>query len=275
LDFLYGEWGDQNAEIVNRDGLRIVYLFKKHGTTLPEELLDYQVSEEQLPKRLQLEFAQLSEGLLSNVALATIASIRHVAHHVVGKFNGRMDGPYFHHRAMIPTPDNAESYAVDIVLSELKNAVDKQRVADRYAGGKAIETRIQNIAGDRDQLRLSYEDARGQMKHCDLDISDAVKLIIDGCESTHNDLTVSNKPGKAKMKESVSSLFGNGMDDPKANMKEFASLTGVRAHPGNYLLGSGEYYPALGLGSVVQDQAQRYWICLQASCDAVRLTKEL
>ena len=34
---------NQNAEIVNRDGLRIVYLFKKHGTTLPEELSDYQV----------------------------------------------------------------------------------------------------------------------------------------------------------------------------------------------------------------------------------------
>jgi hypothetical protein len=153
---------NQNAEIVNRDGLRIIYLFKKHGTTLPEELSDYQVSEEQLPERLQLEFAQLSEGLLSNVALATIASIRHAAHHVVGKFNGRMDGPYFHHRATIPTPDDAESYAVEIVLSELKNAIDKQRVADQYAGRKAIEARIQNIAGDRNKLRLSYEDARGQ-----------------------------------------------------------------------------------------------------------------
>ena len=76
------------------------------------------------------------------------------------------------------------------------------------------------------------------------------------------------------MKEAVSSLFGNGLDDTKANMKEFASLTGVRAHPGNYLLGLGEYYPVLGLGSVVQDDAKRYWICLQASCDSVRLTED-
>ena len=56
-------------------------------------------------------------------------------------------------------------------------------------------------------------------------------------------------------------------------MKEFASLTGVRAHPGNYLLGLGDNYPVLGLGSVVQDTDKQYWICLQASCDSVRLKK--
>ncbi|MDH3598378.1 MAG: response regulator receiver domain, partial [Candidatus Tectomicrobia bacterium] len=260
----------QDAEIVTSDGLRIVYLFKKHGTRLPHELLHYQVSEEELPARLLREFARLSEGLLSNVALATIASVRNVAHHVVQKFNSRMDGPYFHHRATLTTPDDAEDYAVEIVLSELKSAIDKQLVARRYAGSEAIEARIRNIAGDRSQLHLSYED-KGEIKHCDLNIDDVVKLIVDGCKDAHDNLTVSNKPSKARIRESVSSLFGSKPDDTKANMREFASLTGIRAHPGNYLFGSGNYRPVLGLGSVVQDKAKQYWICLQASCDSVRL----
>ena len=40
-----------------------------------------------------------------------------------------MDGPFFHHRALIESPEDAEEYAVDIILSELKSAVDKHQVA--------------------------------------------------------------------------------------------------------------------------------------------------
>ena len=181
-----------------------------------------------------------------------------------------MDGPYFHHRATIPIPDDAEDYAVEIVLSELKNAIDKQLVAERFAGSKTIEARIRNIAGNRSQLRLSYEDGGGA-KHCDLNLDDVVKLIVDGCEDAHNDLAVPNKPGKARIKESVSSLFGSNPDNAQANMREFASLTAIRTHPDSYLFEAGDHWPVLGLGSVLKDQDERYWICLQASCDSVRL----
>ena len=47
----------------------------------------------------------------------------------------RWMGHYFHHRALIPNPDDAEGYAVDIVLSELKGAIDKGQVAARSRRG--------------------------------------------------------------------------------------------------------------------------------------------
>ena len=134
-------------EIESRNGVRIVCLFKKNGINLTEPQKANQVSEDQLPKRLQIEFAKLSEGLLSNVALATIASIRTSTHHVLSKFRGQLDGPFFHHCALIESPDDAEKYAVDIVLSELKDAVDKHQVAVNYAGSEAIEKRIREMAG--------------------------------------------------------------------------------------------------------------------------------
>ena len=73
-------------KIESKNGARIVCLFKTHATQLPEPMNDNQVGEDELPERLQTEFAGLSEGLLSNVALTTVASIRSSTHHVLSKF---------------------------------------------------------------------------------------------------------------------------------------------------------------------------------------------
>ena len=122
-----------SLEVKSESGTRIICLFKTHGMKMLAPRDVNQVSEGELPQRLRSEFAILSEGLLSNVALATAGAIRRSIHHILAKFVGSMDGPYFHHRAGIATPEDAEGYAVDIVLSELKGSVDKQRVAAAYA----------------------------------------------------------------------------------------------------------------------------------------------
>ena len=60
-------------EITNKSGVRIVCLFKKQGVLLDPSINGDQISESELPQRLQLEFAKLSEGLLSNAALGVCA----------------------------------------------------------------------------------------------------------------------------------------------------------------------------------------------------------
>src|SRR6202035_4411620 len=110
-----------------------------------------------LPDRLQKEFSLLAGGLLSNVALATIASIRDATHHVLAKMAEPMDAPYFHHRAILPMGSDAEEYSVDVVLSDLKSAVDKRGVAQKYAGPDAIAARIREMAQGSANLRLRYE----------------------------------------------------------------------------------------------------------------------
>jgi Response receiver domain len=116
------------VRIESNHGLRIICLFKAHGVQLADARKDRQVKEKDLPERLQKEFALLAGGLLSNVALATIASIRDSTHHVLAKMAESMDAPYFHHRAILPMVSDAEEYSVDVVLSDLKNAVDKHGV---------------------------------------------------------------------------------------------------------------------------------------------------
>jgi hypothetical protein len=54
-------------------------------------------------------------------------------------------------------------------------------------------------------------------------------------------------------------------------MREFAALTGVKAHPGSHQYADGKRFPKLGLGTIVMDRDETYLLCLQASCDSVRI----
>lgn len=265
-----------DSEITNNSGVRIVCLLKKRGVRLDNSISKDQVCESELPQRLQSEFARLSEGLLSNAALATIASIRNSTHHVLSKFVGRMDGPFFHHRAMIDNPEDAEEYAINIVLSELKGAINKQQVGKDHTGRQAIGARIREFANSSepsDKLTLYYEKG-ADPKTYELEIGHAIKMVSDGLSRTLKDPSVllKNRPGKKDFKKSLSSLFSSNLEKARLNMDQFAALTGVQTYPGSYLCRSGAWLPKLGLGTIIQDKNKTYFMCLQASCDSVRIS---
>jgi Response receiver domain len=256
--------------IESNHGLQIVCLFKAHGVQLADARKERQVREEDLPERLLHEFARLAGGLLSNVALATIASIRNSTHHVLVKMSSSMDGPYFHHRATVEAAPEAEEYGVDVVLSDLKSAVDKTDVAQRFAGAEAIAARIQEIAGASTSLRLTHGKPEA-LKQFDLDVTDAIKIVVDGSAVAYPKVTTANKPALKAFRKDMSTLFTADVGKAKEAMLEFALLTGVRAHPGSHLYREGRKIPQLGLGSIVVSDDKRYFLCLQASCDSVRL----
>jgi hypothetical protein len=258
--------------IESNHGLRIVCLFKAHGVQLADARKDRQVKESDLPGRLQKEFALLAGGLLSNVALATIASIRDSTHHVLAKMAESMDAPYFHHRSILPMVSDAEEYSVDVVLSVLKSAVDKHGVAQKYAGTNAVAARIREMAHGAANLRLRYQ-LNGAPKDFEVSVDDAIKLVADGNGAVHGKIPGGNKPGLKVFAREISSLFAKDLSAAHSAMREFAVLTGVRAHPGSHLYKSGAKSPQLGLGTVVRTPKGAYYLCLQASCDSVRVRR--
>ncbi len=258
--------------IESNHGLWIVCLFKAHGVPLADARKERQVKEADLPKRLQEEFACLAGGLLSNVALATIASIRDVTHHVLANVAAPMDGPYFHHRSLLPMVGDAEEYSVDVVLSDLKSEVDKRGVAQRFAGPDSIAARIREIANGEATLPFRYP-AGNAVGVFNVNLDDAIRLVTDGCTIGYAKIQTPNKPGLKVFKRDLSSLFTKDIATAQAEMREFAVLTGVRSHPGSHLYKTGRKFPQLGLGSVVRNMKGNYYLCLQASCDSVRVKK--
>ncbi|MDE0411186.1 MAG: response regulator receiver domain [Gammaproteobacteria bacterium] len=273
------ELNKEAFEIKSKSGVQIVCLFKKHGVRLEATVEAHQVSEAELPQRLQSEFSKLSEGLLSNTALATIASIRNSTHHVLSKFAGQMDGPFFHHRALIDNPEDAEEYAVNIILSELKGAVDKQQIGTDHTGSQAISSRIQELAenlGDAETLKFHYGN-RENPETYDLDVKHAIRMASGGLHllSDFKNELRNPPPRDSDFKNNFSSLFAGSLEKARSHMHQFAALTGVQTYPGSYLCQQGTWFPKLGLGSIVrEDENESYLLCLQASCDSVRIKGE-
>lgn len=265
---------EDGREICSAVGLKILCLFKGHGTQLTGDLGSDQIRESDLPKRLLQEFSNLSEGVLSNVALGTIAKIRDVTHKVVSSFSGDMDGPYFHHRATIDVPDEAEDYAVNIVVSKLSSAIKVQNIGREIAGKSAVESRIKLIAGEHDDLRFRHK--RGNEVICEkIPVDDVIQMILNGYERRFDSLNFSQKPSKKEFRGNFTSLFVNDPEEADNLMKRFAVLTSISSHPRDYEGATQTSCPELGLGAIIKGPRKRYWLCLQASCDSVSLKLNL
>ena len=266
---------DSGRELRSNIGLRIVCFIKPYDTGAPKRLTDDQVAESELPARILNEFASLSDGLVSNVALATLAAIRDSAHQIVGSFSGNADGPYFHHRATIPNPDEAEDFATNIVLDGLRSAVRLQEIGRRFAGRPAVERRLRHLASEGNTLRLLTEPGpNGAVCGIDFPVNHVVRIINDGLsKDVYNTIIVQGKPTFSNARRAITTFFVDDWADAQKAMKQFAVLTGIASHPGTHDIVSGDYVPSLGLGTVVLDKAAKYWLCIQASCDSVRVTE--
>ena len=252
-------------------GARLVCLFKKNGVELHEtaEEFPYQVDEMNLPNRLLREFGELSKGLMSNVALATIASIRHSTHHVLSNFTRSADGPYFHHRALLENPEDAEEYAIDVVVSELKGTIDKQKISSEYAGTNAINQTIQKLAGSNSKLTLNCGDDTSS----EVELGNSIDIVTAGLESAYQRIS-GNRPKMVKLEKYLSSLFTTDWNHAYSQMLKFSALTSLHAVPGNYLYGNAGLVPQLGLGTIIRNADDEYLLCLQAKCDSVRIDIE-
>jgi len=241
--------------IIGKKGLRIVYAQKGEG--------EGKIKDVDLPQFLLERFATVSDGLLSSVALHSIAAVRDATHHIVSKFHGCMDIPYLHHRALLENPDDAPEYAVGVVLSELKSAVDKRSIGTRTSDKDQVKARLDELLSD-ENLTFQKGNKGDTISIKRLDAFDA---IVNGL-----DLKKLNLQGKDSKKETArrqfSSIFFDG-DQEKAFLlsKEFAVLSSISMHPQSFF---GDSKPRVGLGSVLRGADNTYWVCLQASCDAVR-----
>ena len=203
--------------------------------------------------------------------MATIAAIRNSTHHVLGKITGDLDGPYLHHRALLENVDDAEEYAVDVVLSELKNAVDKQDVGNTFAGPVAVAARIRELSQGNGELVFKWADAAGE-KTYNVAVDKVIELVnLAGLGALLAGLPSAGKPAKKLFVKGLSSLFADNCAVAKEHINRFAVLTSVRSHPGNHLYVDGDNVPSLNLGTVIQHPDHTYLLCLQASCNSVRL----
>jgi len=169
---------------LKKHSLRIVFINKDHaGVPMHEP----GVGESDLPGRLVEEFAEMSRGIVPAVALGSITAVRNSTHHILTKFHAGLDGALATHRALIESPEDAEIYAADLVVEELRTILEVTKVGAANAGIEVFESWIAYISESGYQFRVSAEASEG------LKPESVVKLLKTGA-SGHEAVRNTLKP---------------------------------------------------------------------------------
>jgi hypothetical protein len=256
---------------LTRGPVRIA-VYAKEGTLVgTQELRKRIVRLRDLPKKLISEFSLSTMGLISNVALESLAAVRANTHQILTKFHGELDAAYLTHRALLEPPDEAELHLIPLVLSEIQAVLEDRNVAKQVAIeniGKWLDFRIGNGLKLYRNLKMrSRKKARQAILEIaekgirDKTLADSypqIKIILDGLRE--------ETPKKA-LNEFTKLLISNGGSALEFD-RELALLMSVRSRYESPI-------PILTLGSIIAEDVEnspsRYWLCVQPVCDSVRL----
>lgn len=253
----FGEDPIRDSDFVAEKGPIRIVVFGKEHTPVPSEdtsLTERIVEISKLPNRLIDEFAEMTTGLLPNVAIAGLSEIRAQTHRLLTKFSSSMDPAYLGHRFLIPHPSDAEDEVVTMLVAEVLSILEHGSVA-KQAGIDSIRAWIDemNVKKSLRPLPLSETPRDAQ--------DTLLRVLENGIENTPN-----AKLGNWKWAEVTHAFTPKDCIADESN-RQFATMMLVKTRYEGPP-------PSLTLGTILFSETEhcaRYWICLQPKCDSVRI----
>ena len=143
--------GDDRDIVLSYRHCRIVIYSKSN---LPADLSDRFRLESDLPEALIGDFAAMTEGLLPNIALMSLAAIRENVHKVLDRFDAELDPALLTHRACLSVPDDSQQHMVSQLASELHAIMEDAVATGRPAGIDVIKDWLDTSLGVGKDIRL-------------------------------------------------------------------------------------------------------------------------
>ena len=247
---------------ISKGPVRVVILAKQ-GTTSDNSLGfgEQEVAEPDLANRLVCEFVSMTSGLLRNVALAGIATIRNNAHKILRHFDETLDPAYLGHRLLLPHPPDAEDHLVAALGSELLAVLEEDRPG-RHANISAIKRWL----AWRHDNGLNLHKPVSPPSHLNA-VDCWLACLKSGLAAPTSQLP---KEDKSTLKKKGTEQFATDRSAAKRSNRRFASLLSLKTrYPGQR--------PRLTIGTILyrKDTApHQYYLCLQPKCDTIRLADE-
>ena len=254
----------RNGSEIESENIKIVVYQKAGGAVTKDK--SRVVDENQLPSKLINDFAQMTQGLLSNVVLKSLSELRENTHRLLSKFNKNLDAPYISHRVLTNPTEEAEIHPIPLITSEINDILEHRKVTQCISAENIdvwIEMLLENgIINDNNIEGMRAEDIK-------LALSDLIRNGLVSEISSNNKHQnwmnlLSQLDGKEKtyLSNLTELLIKEGIG--KEIDSKFAMLTTLRS---NYSYPE----PILQLGSIVRKN-KKYYVCIQPLCDSVRLT---
>lgn len=282
---------------LNYEKLQIkIYAKKVFGKVRLGNERKIEKNEEELVEAIIEDFTNQVAGLVPNMAIESLAQIRKNTHKMLGVFSKDLDEAYLSHRALLPYSQDAESFMIDIFISELQSILEDSNKIYEAINLDQIMNWIKKELDDDRLLRIFFNNDivnhTKSNKHAniktkfdierDFQLSDQTnfstastgiikyrrellyelleEIFSQGYTKTINCELIKQK--KFNPKEFTSYFF---KDDSSANENEnkFAMLTTTKNKYSKPI-------PYLSLGTVLKNNNKHY-ICIIPRCDAARL----
>lgn len=232
------------------------------------ELNQFVVTYEDLPNFILCEFSDMTAGLLSNFALNSLTILRNNTFRLINSFNKELDVGFVLHRVLLPIQDEAGNHLVEIFSESMKAILGYNKLNEfmdlaklkEWIGQRKFGNEIQ-IAGKPFQIDQSFV------------IDCMEKNFIYAIEKRWGEELSKSK--MADINSDFNKIFSKYPDiflqDGENNINEKFSI--LTHHKSNHKLES--TIPKLTLGTIIKEESsKRFFICIQARCDSVRVREE-
>ncbi|MFB6726257.1 response regulator receiver domain [Kribbella sp. NPDC056345] len=260
---------DHGSLSVSVDSLRILVVAKPHHSAPPDGAV---CTEAELPARMIYEFCELAGvGLLPQLALAAISSIRDNAHRLLARFDRNLDSAFISHRAMTDSV-GAEQFAHSLVSSEVTSLLSTVEVASAVYEAP-IEARVEQLLGNLPEKRMLNKVKFGQ-SYRSVTLGEAREILTNGLDS-NGKVRIDNADVPLRC-SSTTSLFSRSEQEHEIYSESlaidlaFGALSSLARTPEHD--GKGTPAPLLRLGALLRGDDGKYLLCLQPLCDSVRLS---
>ncbi len=230
------------------------------------------IKEENLPETVIGEFAAMAGGLVSNVALKSLAVLRANTHQLLITFNRTLDAPYVTHRTLL-LPEEASDHIVPLIVSEIQSILEDERVGE-LAGLTNVTNwfKYQVQRGIKFSVQHTDEKAsfKGMSQLLRKGIGDSALTEIFSAHKQFADGWLKNKDKAAKqVADNLTSVLTIPSERDRVSDQELAVLMTIRSR-------YGAPAPILRLGTIVLENKRKktqYLRCVQPVCDSVRIDK--
>jgi len=244
--------------------VRLAVLAKENVNDLEESVESRRISLDDLPLRLEREFAALTEGLVTSVALGSLAALRDDTHRILKLLGPVLDLGFLGHRASLPEAADAESHALELVSSELRSVLEDHEVGKNVAPPvlhewlERFHPEERELGGLIDSSKLLTREQVAKALEIGLGHDSNLAEIAAMKEG------ISKKYLEKKVKVAATKLFSRSEREAAEADVEFANrviLRTIYTTPPRFLQ----------LGTIVRRSSSQYLLCVQPLCDCVRL----
>lgn len=250
-----------------------ITVYAKEESRVLEEHRHRRLKETDLPETVITEFSLMTGGLVSNVALKSLAVLRANTHQLLSTFNRNLDAPYVTHRTLL-LPEEASDHIVPLLVAEIQSILEDERVGD-LAGSPNVAKWLKYQVGRGVKFSFQHTDELASLKGM------AFLLRRGVGDAAITDIFAAHKKFAAGMlhdpKKAAKQVWTNLTERltlpselPNVSDQDLAMLMSIRSR---YTTPQ----PVLRLGSIVLERTGKhseFLLCVQPLCDSVRIDKE-